>query len=135
MNLDEELQALDNLDRIDALAALDRLEEQEQTTKQEFFRITEQIQKNGMEEMKLTSKLPGLLETRRERALYTTLMMIIRSHQKQLAECTKQMEAQKQELDMLKRAIHVICFNGMKQSELQSCGLPGDYLATVPLMV
>jgi hypothetical protein len=135
MNLDEELQVLDNLDHIDALAALDRLEEQEQTTKQEFFRITEQIQKNGMEEMKLTSRLPGLLETRRERALYATLMMIIRSHQKQLAESTKQIEAQRQELDMLKRTIHVICFNGMKQPDLQSCGLPGDYLAAVPLML
>jgi hypothetical protein len=113
MALDQEIQAL-NLDQTDVLLVLDKLEEQVQERDPEFFRITEQIQHNGLAEPALTSRLAGLLETKRERVLYQTFMTIIRAQQKSLIEYKKQIDTQCQELKVLRRAIHVMVYDGAK---------------------
>jgi len=110
--LDEEIQAMDNLDQIDVLVALDRLEEQEeqkeQVKEQEFVRVTTQIQNRGMKGTALIGKLPGLLETKRERILYRTFMEIFRAQQNQLSKYKEQIDSQTQEVDVLKRAFQAI---------------------------
>ena len=114
---DEEIHAVDtqtpvDLDQIDVLVALDKLEEQEeqeeQVREQEFVRVTRQVQNRGMEGTALTGRLPGLLETKRERILYRTFMEIFRTQQNQLTEYQEQIEAQTREIDVLKQAFQTI---------------------------
>ena len=81
LNLYKKIQSRDERDSLDALLALQMLEEQEQTQEQEFYRITNQIQQFGRRNMELEIKLPELLKTKRERALYNAFMMLIRTQQ------------------------------------------------------
>ena len=118
MAFHEEMQSADNqtsndFARTDALVLLDKLEEQEQIREQEFFRLTEQIQKLDTEgiEIGIESELPmlpELLKTKRERAIYNALMKIIRAERERLIEYQKHMYAQAQELKVLRQAFQTI---------------------------
>jgi hypothetical protein len=98
-----------DLDRTDVLDALDKLEEQEEQERDhEFARVTRQIQNKGIKGIELVGRLPGVLETKRERMLYRTFMEIVRTQQQQLAGYQQQLEAKNRELAMLKQAFQTI---------------------------
>jgi hypothetical protein len=98
-----------DLDRTDILDALDKLEEQEEQERDhEFVRVTRQIQNRGIKGIELVGRLPGVLETKRERMLYRTFMEVVRTQQTQLIAYQKQLEAKNQELAMLKQAFQTI---------------------------
>ncbi len=102
MNFFKKIQPLERREEMDVLLALQRLEDQEQTKEQEFFRITEQIQKFEMEGAELETKLPRLLKTKRERALYDALLLIFRAKRERFIEYEKQVHARTREIEALK---------------------------------
>jgi TnpA family transposase len=81
LNLLKRTQFSEENDTIDALLALQMLEDQEQRKEQEFFQITEEIQRFGLDGQEAENILPELLQTKRERALYEALMTLIRISQ------------------------------------------------------
>lgn len=72
----EKIRPRDERDSLDALLALQMLEEQEQSQEQEFYRITNQIQRFGRPGVELETELPKLLKTKREKALYNALILL-----------------------------------------------------------
>lgn len=89
MNFLKKIRPFDQREEMDPLLALQRLEDEEQTQEQEFFRITEHISEIGTEKTELEVKLPKLLKTKRERALYNALMLIIKAKRERFSHYEK----------------------------------------------
>jgi hypothetical protein len=101
----------DKSKQTDTLVLLDKIEAREQTREQEFFRLIGQIQKVDMEGTEKESELltlPELLKTKRERAVYTALMGVIRTDRERLIKYQKRIYALSQERHVLRQALHSI---------------------------